>query len=864
MYSDWHACLNPQQHAAATAGPQPLLIIAGAGTGKTNTLAHRVAHLIATGTDPGRILLLTFTRRAAAEMLRRVERILAQGMGGSGFGGRGSVVGERRNSRPEARINDECRSPNDEAGNWQLATGNSCPIENQKLKIENPTDSALSTQHSALARLWGGTFHAVANRLLRMHARAAGLGETFTVIDRSDSEDLIDTVRAQLGFHRAAERFPRKGTCLAIYSRCVNAQEPVEQALRTHFPWLDGHAERLKALFRAYTAAKQEQNVLDYDDLLLYWYHLMQDPAAAAAVRDRFDAVLVDEYQDTNLLQAQILRQLRPDGRGLTVVGDDAQSIYSFRAATVRNILDFPADFPGAVVIKLEQNYRSVQSILDAANAVMALCPRRYHKRLYSTRASAQKPRLVTLIDEAQQSDYLVGRILEHYEEGIPLRRQAVLFRAAHHSDALEVELARRNIPFVKYGGLKFLEAAHVKDVLCILRLAENPRDATSAFRVLQLLDGIGPTHARRAIDHLCAAGWDLRSWRSFRPPPAAEEQWRELVGLMGMLGGGHEGEEGSGFGVQGSGRVNDEIRNPKSEAMTNEEGRMTREQSDAATERRSDEGGGAFRLQGSGGVNDEIRNPKSEAMTNEEGRRTREHSDAATQRRSDEGRNRESLKNQKSKIKNPPPPIENRKSKIENALSDQIAAVRRFYEPILHRRYDQAQIRARDLEQLQQISSNFASRSAMLAELTLDPPAGTQDLAGPPLLDEDYLILSTIHSAKGCEWDCVYVIHAADGNIPSDMATGSEEEVEEERRLFYVALTRARDFLEVCFPLRYYHKKWPTGDRHTWAQRTRFLPESVLEHFECISLQSPLPADASSSHTPPIDVRARIASMWM
>jgi DNA helicase-2/ATP-dependent DNA helicase PcrA len=669
--------LNEQQRASATHGDEPLLIIAGAGTGKTNTLAHRVAHLIGRGINPGRILLLTFSRRAAAEMTRRVESIL------------------------------------------------------------NTADRAKS--NVSVARIWGGTFHAIAHRLLRLYSASLGLGESFTVIDRTDAEDLMNDVRSELGFDTGDVRFPRKATCLSIYSRCVNAREPVEATLRSHFPWVSQYPEQLKQLFRAYTHRKQKDNCLDYDDLLLYWFHLMEDPALAADVAKRFDAVLVDEYQDTNAVQAAILKRLRPDGRGLTVVGDDAQSIYSFRAATVHNILDFPQHFGGATVLKLEQNYRSVQPILAATNAVIALCPRRYNKDLFSTRISKQKPRLVSLADEDQQNDYLIKRVLAHHEAGISLRKQAVLFRAAHHSDALEVELARRNIPFVKYGGLKFLEAAHVKDALSILRLAENPRDSVSATRVLQLLDGVGPAHARRAIEHLSSSHFDFKTWAAFDPPAAASGQWGPLVELL---------------------------------------------------------------------------------------------------------------------VKLAPDTI---------PLPDQVSEVKRFYEPILDRRYDQAQVRKRDIDQLEQIATNVRSRGQMLSDLMLDPPASTQDLAGPPLREEDYLILSTIHSAKGCEWDCVYVIHAADGNIPSDMSTGSDEEVEEERRLFYVALTRAKDFLEVLFPLKHYVKKRPGTDRHSYAQLTRFLPERLQGHFEKVSMEHAAASDvpAAASTVSANDIRKKIASMW-
>jgi DNA helicase-2/ATP-dependent DNA helicase PcrA len=666
--------LNAQQREAVEAGDEPLLILAGAGTGKTNTLAHRVARLIDRGVDPSRILLLTFTRRAASEMVRRVQGILRRSSGAA---------------------------------------------------------------EASAGSVWGGTFHAISNRLLRIHAEALGLGPAFTVLDRSDAEDLLGEVRGELGFESNDVRFPRKSTCAAIYSRCVNAQSPPTDVLHDHFPWCAGFETELRELFAAYVSRKQERQCLDYDDLLLWWYHLMNDAETAATIRGRFDAVLVDEYQDTNALQASILKGLCPQGRGLTVVGDDAQSIYGFRAASVRNILEFPAQFPGVRVVKLEQNYRSVQPILDASNAVMDQSPTRLVKRLFATRAGGERPRLVTVEDEAAQCDHVIARVLEHVEAGIPLRRQAILFRATHHSDALEVELQRRNIPFVKYGGLKFLEAAHIKDVLAFLRLADNPRDPLSATRVLMLMDGIGPTHARKAVAHLAANGYALKSWMDYSAPAAASEQWSAFVDLMLTIG------------------------------------------------------------------PDEL------------------------------------------------------------PLTQQVALVRAFYAPILERRYEQPEVRARDLEQLEQIASGFASRTQFVSEITLDPPAGTQDLAGAPLLEEDYLVLSTIHSAKGCEWDCVTLIHCSDGNIPSDMACGTAEEIEEERRLLYVALTRARDFLEVVFPLKYYAKKWSTGDRHSLAQLSRFIPAEVASSFDRVTASvrrtrdQPMPAGSGD------EIRRKIAGMW-
>src|SRR6267142_535147 len=599
--------LNPGQIAAATAPPSPLLIIAGAGTGKTNTLAHRVAHLIKEGADPGQILLLTFTRRAAEIMTRRAERIVGK----------------------KARVS------------------------------------------------WSGTFHSVANRLLRLHANAVSLDPSFTVLDRSDSADLLNVVRNDLGFAKLPARFPKKDTCLAIYSHAVNAREPVEQTLQRIFPAYTDWADQLKALFRGYVDAKQVRHVLDYDDLLLYWFYLMEGDGEP--VRRRFDHVLVDEYQDTNALQAEIVLALSKGHRSVTVVGDDAQAIYAFRGATVRNILDFPNRFdPPASVIKLEQNYRSVQPILDASNAVIGLAAASFRKNLFSERRSEQKPVLVAAKDEQAQADHIVERVLEHREAGIPLHHQAVLMRTAHHSDLLEIELGRRNIPFVKYGGLKFLEAAHVKDVVCILRWAENPRDDIAGFRVLQLLPGLGPAHARRILNST-----DRLDRRISTVPTAAHREWPPLYELISTL-------------------------------------------------------------------------------------------------------------------------------RDATAWPGQLGMVRKWYEPQLERLYEGGAIRVADLETLEGLSRNHASRESFLSDLTLDPPEALGDLAGDPLIDEDYLILSTIHSAKGQEWDVVYILNVVDGCIPSDMATGSKEEIEEERRLLYVAMTRARDHLHLIQPHRFY-----TGPRH-------------------------------------------------
>jgi len=634
--------LNASQLAAATAPPSPLLIIAGAGTGKTNTLAHRVAHLMTSGADPGRILLLTFTRRAAEIMTRRAERI----------------VGKK-------------------------------------------------TRMS-----WSGTFHSIANRLLRLHANTVGLDPSFTVLDRSDSADLLNVVRNDLGFARLPARFPRKDTCLAIYSHVVNTRGAIETTLKQSFPAYADWVEQLKALFLGYVEAKQTRALLDYDDLLLYWFYLDGE-----LIRRRFDHVLVDEYQDTNSLQAEIVLKL---GTSITVVGDDAQAIYAFRGATVRNILDFPSHFdPPATVIKLEQNYRSTQPILAASNAVIGLAAESYRKNLFSERRSEQQPLLVAAKDEQAQADYIVERVLEQREAGILLHHQAVLMRAAHHSDLLEIELGKRNIPFVKYGGLKFLEAAHVKDVLCILRWAENARDDLAGFRVLQLLPGIGPAHARRMLD-----GGTV--------PP----------GLAELL--------------------------------------------------------------------DALRH--------------------ATQ------------------------------------WPGQLGMVRKWYEPHLERLYEGASVRIADLETLEGLGRNHQSRESFLSDLTLDPPEALGDLAGDPLIDEDYLILSTIHSAKGQEWDVVYILNVVDGCIPSDMATGSKEEIEEERRLLYVAMTRARDHLYLIQPHRFYTgTSRRNGDRHVYAPRTRFLPDAVLESFERVAAgggEKEAAAEGGNNGAG-VNVAAKLREMW-
>src|SRR5271165_1527604 len=444
--------LNPAQRRAATMGtPEkdkgvtagPLLILAGAGTGKTDTLAHRAAHLVLNGVDPGRILMLTFTRRAAQEMIRRTQTIVTQVMSDRGKLGDRSV---------QSRL------------------------------------------------LWSGTFHSVGNRILRQFAKHLGLDPNFTVLDRADAADLMDVIRHELGFSGKEKRFPRKDTCLAIYSYRVNTRLSLKRTLDEQFPWVNEWEQDLTRLYREYVSRKQKNNVLDFDDLLLYWHVMMQNSALAQNLSANFEHVLVDEYQDTSALQGEIIQALKPDGKGVTVVGDDAQAIYSFRAAAVENILGFADRYtPKAEIVVLAQNYRSTQQILDSTNALMADGARQHRKTLLGTRQSTQKPVYVSLDDAQAQAEYIAGKILQTREIGGSLKRHAVLFRSSHHSDVLEVELTKRNIPFVKYGGLKFLEASHVKDMMSLLRWADNPRNSVAGFRILKLLPGIGPSTAKQA-----------------------------------------------------------------------------------------------------------------------------------------------------------------------------------------------------------------------------------------------------------------------------------------------------------------------------------------------------------------------------
>ncbi|HEX3865824.1 MAG TPA: ATP-dependent helicase [Gemmatimonadaceae bacterium] len=670
---DLAAELNREQGAAATHGDGPLLIIAGAGTGKTRTLVYRVAHLIDRGVPPERILLLTFTRRAAQEMLSRAERLVG----------------------------------------------------------------------SASSRVHGGTFHATGHRLLRQFGPDAGLARDFSIMDQGDAEDLVQLARNALGFGKHEKRFPKKETLHYIYSRFLNTERPVETIVEQEFPqFVEFRAEMLQ-IFGEYTNRKAERNLVDYDDLLFFWAQMLeQSPALADRIAGRYDHVLVDEYQDTNVLQARILRGMCRTHRNITVVGDDAQSIYSFRGASFRNILDFPKQFADTAIVALEQNYRSTQPILDVTNTLISRALERFTKQLWTLRTGTDAPWLVTARDEQQQTRFVVDRILELHEEGVPLHEMAVLVRAGYMSADLEIELTNRKIPFEKWGGLKFLEAAHVKDVLAFLRVLENPRDEVSWYRILMLMPGIGDVTARAMMESMAERSWDANAFSHFAPPPKARDAHRELSALLKTL-------------------------------------------------RRARDADGSHAREG--------------------------------------------------------------------AVGEDIDAIRALYDSILGERYDRSEPRMADLDQLRVIAAGYPSRAAFLAALALEPPSSTQDLAGGSDSDDDALVISTAHSAKGKEWDAVFVIWAVDGWFPSSRSLEDEDQLEEERRLMYVALTRAKNHLAVTYPLNVYATR--RGADYSIDQLSRFIDRGVREKMQRVvpqdSANSQAPAIAPTNQSPHIDLRS-------
>jgi DNA helicase-2/ATP-dependent DNA helicase PcrA len=644
----WLDELNPEQRRAATHPEGSLLILAGAGTGKTTTLCARLAWLVAEGAASERILLLTFTRRAAREMLQRARALVP-----------------------------------------------------------------------ASSRVLGGTFHSVGHRLVRRHASALGLPPGFGVLDASDAADVLDLLREEHGHAQSRTRFPRKGTLLDIYSRTVNAQLPLSGVLAEHFPWCEEHKESISALFKAYTARKRALGVADLDDLLLFWRALARDNVIGPRLAAAFDHVLVDEYQDVNGLQVDLVRALADHGPAITAVGDDFQAIYGFRSASAGHILAFPEQF-GADTVTLERNYRATQPLLDAANALAAQAQRAFPKQLRADREGGAPPAVVFCRDESAQAAEVCDRVLAARERGMDLRAQAVLMRTSHDSDLLELELARRRIPFVKYGGLRYLEAAHVKDFVALLRLADNGGDELAWFRVLQLVEGVGPVSAKRAIDALGSGS----AWPAAREhlPTAARAGADALIAAL----------------------------------------------DDAREEPRA-------------GL---------------------------------------------------------RAERLRDALA-----------PLVRAHYPDGPLRVQDLDQLVAAAHQAVDPRHFVAELVLDPPQSSADLAQPPHLDEDYLTLSTIHSAKGLEWDAVHVLAVYDGNFPACLSAGSREEIDEERRLLYVGMTRARRALTLYVPVRYHHRPHGRDDAHGYGKPSRFLTPEVLA---CCEVKR-LPDDPLSPYGAPV-----------
>ena len=679
------AGLNAQQEAVARFDGGPLRVLAGAGTGKTTALTGRVAALIDSGVVPERVLLLTFTRRAAAAMLTRTTALLSRG------------------GRHRARVP---------------------------------------------GKVIGGTFHSVAHRTLRRHSAQLGLPAGFSVLDPSDSADLIDMIRDDVVSGNAAKRrFPRKATLIDLYSRAVNTDAALGDVIRGNAPWCLELLEPIAEICRSYVCRKQRLGLLDFDDLLLYWRQALRDDVVGRQLADAFDHVLVDEYQDVNSLQVELLQLLRRSDRRITVVGDDAQAIYGFRSADPRHILEFDSAFPDAVTLSLTANYRSSAEIISVANAVAADAMTGFSTRLVPAGQCVSRgrlPRIFRCGDEQAQSVTVCDEVLASREAGTMLKQQAILVRAAHHTGHLELELGRRAIPFVKYGGLRYLEAAHVKDLLAAFRLADNPRDQISWFRLLQLLAGVGPVGARKAVT------------------------------ALGLESDGDDAEV--------------LLRWPLAAACL-----------PASAQANAD------RL--------------ASALVAKPG-------EAAT----------------------------NRAQRLRDALAPMITDI-----------YDDHEARLTDLDALVDATANVTRLADVAADQALDPPRSTGTLAGPPTIDDDWLILSTVHSAKGLEWDIVHVLHAADGNFPSDMALTSLAGLEEERRLFYVAVTRPRRQLNVFVPLRYHHHPSARNDRHSWAQPSRFLSDGVQAQFDTVTVvdQHSLSTEITRSVAVADGVSASLAGLW-
>ncbi|MCZ6623945.1 MAG: ATP-dependent helicase [Deltaproteobacteria bacterium] len=635
---DYRRELNEAQYQAVTTSEGPFLVIAGAGTGKTRTLVYRVAHLVEIGVDPRSILLLTFTRRAAEEMLRRAS----------------------------------------------LLNDNRC------------------------AKVAGGTFHSFANGILRQYGRKIGLSPAFTIMDRPDSEDVIQLLRAEMGLNTKERRFPRKHTVAEIYSMALNKQWTIPDLIERDYPHLYDSLEELLQLYERYVEYKSGKTLLDYDDLLIKLKELLSDHEdMCRRLSDTYRFIMVDEYQDTNQLQARIIRLLAATHDNVMVVGDDAQSIYSFRGANFRNIMDFPKEFPGTRMIALEENYRSTQPILSFTNEIILRAEERYEKNLFTHKADGDTPLLVQAESEQNQSRFVCQKVLELREEGVPLWDIAVLFRSSFHSFDLEIELARHNIPFIKRGGFRFMESAHIKDLLAYLRILSNPQDTISWSRVLMLLEGVGTQLSQRVIHWLLEGTNPTERLRSFETRGKVAHGLRTLAQVLEACSEGYRPAEKAQYLMQ-------------------------------------------------------------------------------------------------------------------------------YYLPILKRKYpDDYPKRLKDMEHFQGMTERYRSLERLLSDMALEPPTDSVEgvLAVDP--DEGPLVLSTIHSAKGLEWHSVFIIWVLEGRFPSYYNIDTQEELEEERRLLYVASTRAKENLFITYPIKIFDR----GLRTILSRPSQFIEGISEELLEPVTL---------------------------
>ncbi len=625
---DYRRELNPAQLSAVESVGGPHLVIAGAGSGKTRVLVHRVAFLVEQGIAPEQILLLTFTRRAAEEMLRRASVLL----------------------------DERCR------------------------------------------HVSGGTFHSFANQILRKYAKLLEISNNFTILDQSDSQDAINLIRTRLNFHKSEKRFPRKQAILEVISKSVNKSASLAEVLEEEYPQFLEFTEEIKKIRDEYAKYKRQKSLLDYDDLLVFLKNLLTGhEAVRESLGAKYKYIMVDEYQDTNKLQAQIACLLAADHGNIMVVGDDAQSIYSFRGANFKNIIDFPTIFKGAKIITLEENYRSTQPILNLTNAVIAQAKEKFEKNLYTRKKEGTLPVFVDCADENAQSVFVAEKILELREEGVPLKEMAVLFRSGWHSNDLEIELSSRNIPFAKYGGQKFVEASHIKDLVSYLRIAYNTNDQVSWLRALLLIPRIGPKTAAKIIEAILDKA-------------KLEELWQNNAELKKLF---------------------------------------------------------------------------------------------------------ELLKNVDLAQQSP---------------AEVIAVFLEYYQPLLKIKYDDFNKRLNDLDSLLRIAQRYETTEQFLVDLALEPPE--RMMVEPARQDKDDapLTLSTIHSAKGLEWHTVFLIYLAEGHLPSYLSLETEEQIEEERRLFYVASTRAKVNLFLLKPhIDRSPRSFMDGGGSVFTQVSRFLDQGGL-----------------------------------